>query len=464
MVSHTADAPSDGTPSAEGLDDRPHVEEPDDDATAEASDEGDLNVPPPHGDITLEKADRSLAEFKRWFDEGELTLDPEWQRNYVWMRPQASKLIESFLLNIPVPVVYLSKTSGGGYEVIDGLQRLKSVFDYMNNKFKLTGLDVKQDLNNRRYRDLDDEAKRTLRNCTLRSFELSSDTDPNIHFLVFERLNTGGTKLNDMEIRNCVFRGPLNDLIKDLARNGDFVKCVNQAGLARRMHDRGLVLRFLAFYERTHLKCRLGLKRFLNEFLETYKTAASHKIDEYRRAFGESMKMALTVFGEQGFRLKKDPRNGSTSREWNTRVNAAVFQCVATAFLDYSRSQVTQAADRIYEEYVHLVTNDERWVDSVRRATGERRRLAYAFETWRGRLREVLRDVPQPDDQRVFSRSLKQEMFKQDRRCEICGNEIRLMDDAALDHEEYYWRGGRTIPENARLVHRSCNLSRGSGE
>ena len=432
---------------------------------AEGSDEGDLNldVPIHYSHIQLEKADRSLAEFKRWYDDGDLTLDPEWQRNYVWTRPQASKLIESFLLNIPVPVVYLSVTQDGRYEVIDGLQRLKTAFDFLNNDFKLIGLDVRQDLNGRHYRDLDAQAKRTLRNSTLRSFELSSDTDPNIHFLVFERLNTGGTKLNEMEIRNCIFRGPLNELIKELACNTDFVRCVNQGGLSKRMQDRGYVLRFLAFYERTHLKCTHGLKRFLNEFLETYRAASDKKVGEYRKVFRHCMQMTLTVFGEYGFRLKKDPREGSRSREWNTRTNAAIFQCVATSFQEYSRSEVTASADRIYEEYLDMITSDDKWVDYVRRATGERNRLTYVFESWRRRLREVLADAPQLDNSRAFSKDLKNEMFRQCSKCEICDNDIKLIDDAVLDHEQYYWRGGRTIPENARLVHRYCNMSRGGG-
>lgn len=191
------------------------------DDTFEGGDEGDLNASS-SGTINLEKADRSLSEFKRWFDDGDLILDPDWQRNYVWNRKQSSKLIESFLLNIPVPVVYLSRTEDKRYEVIDGLQRLKTVFEFFDNEFTLTGLDIKEDLNGLDFSKLSRETRRELQNATLRSFELSSDTDPNIHFIVFERLNTGGTKLNEMEIRNCIFRGDVNNLIKDLSQNKDF--------------------------------------------------------------------------------------------------------------------------------------------------------------------------------------------------------------------------------------------------
>lgn len=99
-------------------------------ADLEGSDEGDLNSPQKHR-IHLEKSDRSLAELKRWHDRGRLILDPDWQRNYVWKQRQASKLIESFLLGIPVPVVYLAINEEGKYEVIDGQQRLRSVLTFL---------------------------------------------------------------------------------------------------------------------------------------------------------------------------------------------------------------------------------------------------------------------------------------------------------------------------------------------
>jgi len=429
----------------------------------ESFDEGDLNTPL-YQEISLEKADRSLSELKRWYDDGDLIVDPEWQRNYVWNNRQASKLIESFLLNIPVPVVYLAKTTNDAYEVIDGLQRLTSVFKYLDNSFKLTGLDLLTDANGCDFKSLEKGLQRKLRNSTLRSFELSSGTNSDIHFIVFERLNTGGTKLNDMEIRNCLFRGKLNSLIKELAENSNFLLSVNQPSLGKRMGDRALILRFLSFYERTHKKCRQGLKKFLNEFFETYRNPSDQKLDEYRSIFDHCMKAAVSVFGDKSYRLKvTSSKNSKSVGEWSSRPNAAIFQVISTSFSEYDIGSITRKADLIYEEYVDMITTDEAWVDNVRRATGETSRLTYAFETWQRRLQEVMSTAYENDSQRTFSRNLKKELFNQDRTCSICKQEIKLLDDAVLDHEIHYWRGGQTIPENARLAHRYCNLSRGGG-
>ncbi len=431
------------------------------DEELEGADEGDLNVTGPRK-VILEKADRSLSELHRWYKNGRIKVDPEWQRNYVWDRSRASKLIESFLIDIPVPVIYLTKTKNQDYEVIDGLQRLTSIFKFMDNEFKLQAMEIIEDISGKFFKDLPRFHQSKIEDSVLRSFELSSASN-DMHFIVFERINTGSVKLNDMEIRNCLYRGPLNDLLKELSENIDFIKCLNQKSHKDRMQDRSLVLRFMAFYERTHHKCDRGLKKYLNEFLNTYQNANSEKIDEYRKIFSKCMKACFTVFGNNGFRLKSDitKLNSRSSGEWSTRPNAAIFQVISTSFAKYDLGSITQAADVIYEEYLDLINNDALWIDRVRRATGETSRLIYTFDAWNSRLEKVMRNRFERQGKRLFSRKLKEEMFRLDSICALCGQKISLIDDAAMDHNVRYWDGGETIPENANLVHRHCNQRKG---
>ena len=432
------------------------------DATPEGADEGDLEVDLKAPGIIIEKNDRSLAEFQRWQKSGRLIIDPEWQRQYVWDKRRASKLIESILIDVPIPVIYLAKNVEGRYEVIDGLQRLTSVFRFFDNEFPLTGLEIVRQFNRQHYRDLPEKQQNKLNDYTLRTFELAEQTPKDLMFLIFERLNTGGIALNDMEIRNSLFRGDLNKLIKALATDSSFVAALNQPKLARRMQDRALVLRFLAFYERTHLKLRSGLKRFLNEFLETYRNPSPQKIKEFEDQFRKAMKAALTIFGENAFRLRREWREGTVATgEWATRPNAAVFQVISTSFTRYDLGQLTRSADAIFEEYLDLVTTDETWRDYVRRATGETGRIEYVFQTWNDRLKAAIRASEPNDSVRAFSKELKRELFDQSKTCRLCGQEIKLLNDAVLDHDKHYWRGGKTVPENARLAHRRCNAARG---
>jgi hypothetical protein len=431
------------------------------DETLEGSEEGEFNSKI-NKNFMLDKADRSLSELHRWYGNGRLIIDPEWQRNYVWDKARASKLIESFLLDIPVPVVYLAKTVDNKYEVIDGLQRLTSIFNYFENKYELEKLDVFSELNKKLFKDLPENLQHKLQDSILRSFELSSGSG-DMHFIVFERLNTGGIKLNDMEIRNCLYRGTLNELIKELSTNSSFIKVVNQKGLSKRMQDRALVLRFLAFYERTHLRSQDGLKRFLNEFFKTYQDASNDKIEEYRKVFDKCIKASLTVFGENAFRLKNETAKSSakSSGEWASRPNAAIFQVISTSFANYDLGQVTRAADSIYEEYIDLINNDDQWVDRVRRATAGSDRLSYVFNTWQNRLKNLMDEYQPNDSKRTFSKQLKKELFENNPTCKLCKQKISLLDDAVMDHDERYWVGGKTIPENAQLTHRLCNLKKG---
>lgn len=425
----------------------------------EGSDEGTMIVKSGSG-IVIEKNDRSLSEFHRWVKSGRLIIDPDWQREYVWGNPRASRLIESILVDIPVPVIYLAKNDDGKYEVIDGLQRLTSIFRFFDNEFALSGLEILSDFNRKRFRDLSDKEQNKLTDATLRTFELSPQTPKDMMFVIFERLNTGGISLNEMEIRNAIYRGRLNDLLKELAKNEDFIVALNQKNISQRMVDRALVLRFLAFYERTHYKLQLGLKRFLNEFLEAYRNPADKKLKEYRDQFCKAMRASKTIFGSHAFRLRREFDDSTSGGEWATRPNAAVFQVVATSFTNYDIGALTRRADAIYEEYLDMVSSDAKWCDCVRRATGETSRIEYVFSTWNERLGAVMKDSTPNDSQRVFTAALKREMYDASRQCALCQQEIKLLNDAALDHDIHYWRGGKTVPDNARLVHRTCNLKR----
>lgn len=351
--------------------------------------------------VIIEKADRSLDQFYKWFKEGRLIIDPEWQRNYVWKPKRAAKLIESFLIDIPVPVIYLAKNDESKYEVIDGQQRLSSIFSFFDNKFKLQGLEILTQYENKKFNQLPDEAKYKLQDVTLRSFELSAETSKDLLFTIFERLNTGGVALNRMEIRNCIYRGHLNNLIKKLAGNTDFLKCINQQGLSSRMKDRDLVLRFLAFYEKTYQKCTKGLGRFLNEFYEIYQDSNDGKIKEWSKIFSSSMKAVLTVFGENAYRLR------SSTGGWNRRYNSAVFQAISTSFATYDLTQITHNADSIYEEYLDMISSDEKWRECVTSQTSKPAFIEYVFEQWYKRLKLVLENSQKNDSVRLFSHALK---------------------------------------------------------
>ncbi|WP_174368059.1 DUF262 domain-containing protein [Deinococcus sp. JMULE3] len=419
---------------------------------AEGNDEGELSINEKDR-LIIEKADRSLSEFYRWRQAGRVILDPSWQRKFVWDKRRSSQLVESFLLDIPVPVVYLARNKENKYEVIDGVQRLTSIFLFMKNELVLKGLEVLKDLNGKSFKDLDDAMQNKFRDATLRTFELTPETSQNLLFLIFQRLNTGGIQLNEMEIRNCIYRGDLNDLLPELAKDKNFQEVVNQSNIDKRMVDRALVLRFLAFYEKTPQKAKEGMKNFLNDFMSEQRNLSDKKSKEYKKVFKHCMRASLTVFGTSAFRLRRQGRYG-------TQINSSLFQVVTTSFSEYDIGQITRRADSINEALIDLMDTDEAFVRGLSQATGGFAPITYTFDTWRSRLKAVMSSEPPNDKKRFFSKKLKEEMYASDKSCAICNQEIKTINDAALDHDVHYWKGGLTVPENARLTHRLCNLKK----
>ena len=428
-------------------------EESDDDS----GDEGSLDLSGGQRQAVMQPKDVPLGVYHTWYKRGKLNLNPDWQRAYVWKGKRPSYLIESILMRLPIPVIFLARTKEGGLEVIDGVQRLTTVFNFMENKFALNGLEVFKEVNGLRFKDLSPRMQSEIEDAVISCFELSEDTSQDLKFTTFERINTGGLSLNEMEIRNCIYRGKLNSKLADWAKNDDFRNAIHMRNLTDRMFDRALVLRFLAFDTIKHDKVVSGIKAFLNRFFETYKNPSDDIIADFDKRFKRAMRNSYTVFGGNSFRLRKIDYKGGG--EWAPRANAAIFQVISTSLASYDTVQISQRADAIFEEYLDILS-DQQWLDAVSKSTGDAKKIKYAFETWGRRLNAVMEGVVGVDNSRIFSAKLKKELFDQDNTCVICGNQIKSINDAAVDHIEQFWRGGATIPTNARLAHRSCNNSR----
>lgn len=364
-------------------------------------------------------------------------------------------------MQIPIPVLFLSRTKDGKLEVIDGVQRLTTVFNFFENKFRLKELEIFKELNGMRFADLDKNLQQGLEDAVITCFELSENTPQDLRFSTFERINTGGMSLNEMEIRNCIYRGRLNDKIRELAGNPDFRNAINMKNLSDRMLDRNLVLRFLAFDQYKYDKVTSGIKAFLNRFFENHRNPSEAMLAEFEKRFKRAMRNSYSVFASNAFRIRKvDPKGGG---EWASKANASIFQVISTSLAQYDSAQIASNSDAILEEYLDLL-QDQRWLDAVTKSTGDTKNIKYAFDTWTTRLDGLMADAEGLDSKRIFSANLKRERFESNNMCHICGNEIKSINDAMIDHVDQYWRGGATIPSNGRLTHRACNLSRSKSD
>ena len=204
--------------------------------------------------LVLQASDLSLEAVAGMVEAEAIDIKPEFQRRERWTSRQASALIESFLLNIPVPPVYLAEEDFGRYAVIDGKQRLGAIRDFMKGEFSLVGLSRFSEIDGMRFRDLPPGLRNALQvRPYLRVVTLLRQSDPAVKYEVFHRLNSGGEPLNAQEIRNVIFRGALNDLIIEMSSESFLraqLKIKDQRSQAyRSMQDVEYVLRFLTHAE-----------------------------------------------------------------------------------------------------------------------------------------------------------------------------------------------------------------------
>jgi len=263
---------------------------------------------------------RDFVQKKRW-----VNLRPEYQRRRRWDSKKQSKLIESLLMNVPVPPIFLYETDLSRYEVMDGQQRLISIIDFYDGKLILRNLKAWKNLNGLRYKDLPERLKRGLDRRRISAVILLAESAApeeiafaDIRREVFERLNTGGTALNGQELRNSIYGGPFNQLIIELARTPLFCKMwgipthgasprngllekLQENDLYSKMADCQIVLRFFSFREKQFVSG--SVKSMLDSCMKRHQHEKEKRIKEFKTLFSSRLKLVHDIFGLNAFRL-----------------------------------------------------------------------------------------------------------------------------------------------------------------
>lgn len=319
--------------------------------------------------VDFDSFDISVKELISMANESIINIAPEYQRQFRWPEENQSKLIESVLLGIPIPNLFMAANRDGSWELIDGVQRLNSLIHFcgdadqiekfgLEKPLKLKGLEVLTEFNGVFFSDLPHSLRLKFSLRPLKVTTLSDKSDLKVRFDLFERLNTGGIKLTPQEIRACVFRGQFNDFISDLAKNQDFNKVINLSASKSKDGTREeLVLKFLAYkIERENFTH--SVEEFLNEFMS--KSCVHFNYKKYRELFEKT-------FSE----LVKELPNG-IKRGNKSSTPQVLFEAIAIG-----------AADAIEEGKNIANTNAQTWIDDE-----ELRRLTTGATNSGPRLRE----------------------------------------------------------------------------
>ena len=260
-------------------------------------------------------ADYSFRELISMYDDGDLEK-PELQRKYVWGKPEASRFIDSVLLGLPIPSIFLAKTQDNKMLIIDGYQRLMTIYDYMrgiwsgdNKIFRLSNISEK--INNRwknkAFTELTDTEQRKIKTTTIHAiiFEQKSPIDGDTSlYQIFERINTSGRTLMPQEIRNCVYQGRLNSLLFELNINLQWRHLFGGELEDPRMRDLEFILRYFSLntdFIRNYPKSSISLKKYLNEFMGSKHNNSEEAISNFRNDFSVTIENVYNTFGENAF-------------------------------------------------------------------------------------------------------------------------------------------------------------------
>lgn len=326
-------------------------------------------------------ADLSFRELLQLYDENNL-IKPELQRKYVWDKTEASRFIDSILLGLPIPSIFLSQEPDEKMLIVDGYQRIMTVRDYVRGIFttdnKIFRLSKSEKINKhwrgKAFAELDENEKLKIRSKTIHTIIFVQDRPKSNNkgmYLIFERINTSGRTLQPQEIRNCVYQGKLNSLLFSLNKTDSWRKLFGRTEEDSRMRDLELILRFLAMVNtnfKTLSASAISLKRFLNEFMEEANNNTDKAIDKFEKQFLKALSIVYKTLGHEAFyNLSQEHKN---KQKLVAKFNPTIFDSIMVATYlaagykytfgqkDYKERRIKMLMNKSYQNSISIRTTN----------------------------------------------------------------------------------------------------------
>ncbi|MDR0929986.1 MAG: DUF262 domain-containing protein [Oscillospiraceae bacterium] len=396
--------------------------------------------------VHTEQKDFTLYQLREMVDANDLVTDPDYQRKYVYNDKQASLLVESILIGIPIPVIYLCEESEGVFSVIDGQQRITSFVRYLKNDFALTGLVQRKDLNGLEFKNLDKATQRRLKSKALKAICLDRDSQ-DLKFDIFSRLNLGAVKLKDQEVRNCVFRGSFNDMLKEIAKSNAHLRAMFHDANKRFAYEER-ILRFFAL--RDYLNLHGTYKQLMHAYMKTHQNDTSVDINRAKGLYTNIIDTVNQVLGENAFYASPSLR----------KFNGSVYDSIVIPFSYFQRSAIIRNADKIRVKINEMKETDKEYKEFVYVGTNAGRRVRGRMEKVMAILNSIISENSSQPSTRVFPKEYKELLFQEGYICSYCGQTILDVTQCEIDHIIPFSQGGPTTLENAQLLHRYCNRTK----
>lgn len=314
----------------------------------------------PNAKVRVSKEQYSLLHVKRLvLERGEFMIDPEFQRRDVWNSKQRSELVESILMGIPLPIVYLFETKDGSKQVVDGRQRISTIVNFLQDEFPLKDLKILPEYNGKKFSDLPPFMQGVFEDFQLFCYVIQPPTPERVKYDIFDRVNRGGTKLNSQEMRNALYRGKITSLIETVCISEEFKLASDNSVSSNRMRDRYMVLRILSFYllysgklnftDQKSIEYRSDIEDFLAKVMVWVNESASEReLELWKEKLLSAFREIHSILGKNAFRF--------LSKHGKTRpINMPLMEVLTYLFMmDWRRpsaSVIREYIDRLKDEF-----------------------------------------------------------------------------------------------------------------
>lgn len=331
-------------------------------------------------DITTKTPSIDILIKRLKAEPAEIDLSPAFQRHSdLWDDEKQSRLIESILIKFPLPAFYFDGSDNNKWLVVDGLQRLSSLRNFIIlQKLKLKGLEFLRQLNGLKFDDLPRSLQRQIEETQITAYIINDGTPEEVKFNIFQRINTGGLTLNSQEIRHALNQGIPAQFVAELAELDEFKFATDEALKPKRMLDREFVTRFLAFYLHPYPEYVPDLDTYMNSAMGELKKMDDAQRQKIKSDFVQSVLLAKSIFGDWAFRKadkypdKRKPINKALFEVWS--VSLAKLE-------DFQRKTLEERKEILFNKSIELVKEDAMFFDSITTSTGNKSSVAYRFSS-----------------------------------------------------------------------------------
>ena len=340
-------------------------------------------------DITTKTPSIDILIKRLKAEPSEIDLSPAFQRHSdLWDEEKQSRLIESILIKFPLPAFYFDGSDNNNWLVVDGLQRLSSLRNFIIlKKLKLKGLEFLRQLNGMKFDELPRSLQRQIEETQITAYIINDGTPEEVKFNIFQRINTGGLTLNSQEIRHALNQGIPATFVAELADLKEFKTATDEALKPKRMLDREFVTRFLAFYLHPHNEYVPDLDTYMNSAMSELKKMDTLQRQKIKNDFINSVLLAKSIFGEWAF------RKADKYPEKRKPINKALFEVwsVSLGRLDESQRKKLEIRKKtLFSKSIELVKEDTTFFDSITTSTGNKSSVAYRFSSIEKIIQETL--------------------------------------------------------------------------